>query len=175
MFFESMRGEKANAKKGDEQTTILGCKPTTSSLSKEDRFKNRDLSTLNMVVGTVYQFAKNEDLYAHMVRKYVYEKTVTVYWRNYTAISVIITLLVVSFIVWDVNRKVIRPLEEMSMITEFILNPDKTDQSPEKVARYRQLIKKARLLTNRFNNEVDRLHGPRTRARLLQRRRSSAE
>ena len=59
MFFESMRGEKADAKKGDKQTTNSGCKPTTSSLSKEDRFKNRDLSTLNMVVGTVYQLAKN--------------------------------------------------------------------------------------------------------------------
>lgn len=48
------------------------------------------------------------------------------YWVPITFLSILSTVIAVIFIILVVNKEVIDPIQEMSRMTEFMLNPEKS-------------------------------------------------
>lgn len=83
---------------------------------------------MNMVYVNEYELDLDQNLYAHFIKKFIYSNVIIYYWIPITLLSVLITLIVITIIILLVNKEVLDPIQEMSRVTEFMLNREKSTQ-----------------------------------------------
>jgi len=86
-----------------------------------------------MVFLNEYALDYDQSVYSHFIRKFVYDQVLSRYWVPITVISCLLIVINVTFIVWFVNLRVLRPIQVMSNMTEFILNPDDKEKNKNKI------------------------------------------
>ena len=71
-----------------------------------------------MVFLNEYEMDKDQSLYNLFLRKYIYNNVVYFYWIPVSCITVILSLVMTSFLLCYVNIEVLKPIQDMSQITE---------------------------------------------------------
>lgn len=131
LYLKSIRGEKIqNGFENDRHVTCPSLKnlDTAGRSEKDFLFRNRDYYSMNMIFANEFALDYDQNLYAHFIKKYIYQKVLAWYWLPITLVSLWITLIAVTFIIFVVNKEVINPIQEMSRMTEFMLNPEKSQE-----------------------------------------------
>ena len=134
LFLISLRGEKVSDETHRQQR-LEEC-PSQKQLFQEydkstlDKLlhANRDSSSSNMIIVNEYDMDKEELIYTHFLILYIHTKVLNRYYYPITLLSILITINAIAIILFIVHREVIEPIQEMSQMTEFMLNPDKSQQ-----------------------------------------------
>ena len=118
----SVRGEHY----GSKPPTDSSCPSLATFVENQDLhhapqdffYRNRNMQTLNMVFLNEYEMDKDQSLYNLFLRKYIYNNVVYFYWIPVSCITVILSLVMTSFLLCYVNIEVLKPIQDMSQITE---------------------------------------------------------
>lgn len=78
----------------------------------------------NLIIVNEYDLSKQDLIYSHFMIMYIYNKVLARYYVPITIFSILITLNTIGIIMYLVNKEVIEPIQEMSQMTAFMLNPD---------------------------------------------------
>lgn len=167
ILLKSLRGEKRAPSSGAASNDCpsldtFGIDENERHAPSDFRFRNRDTSTLNMIFVNEYEMEKGLGVYAFFIRKYIYETVFFSYWIPISCAQIGLTAIIVLFIIWYVNDQVLKPIQEMSQMTEFILNPE-NNQKQGRI--FQNLVEKVKLIERRYSQmESTRLGEPRTKS-----------
>lgn len=128
LLMKSIRGERY----GKIAETNSDCPSLAQFVEDDDLrhapndffYRNRNVKTMNMVFLNEYEMDKDQSLYNFFLRKYIYNNVIYFYWLPISCISVILSLIITSFLLCFVNIEVLRPIQDMSKITEKLLDPE---------------------------------------------------
>lgn len=152
LLFKAIRGEKFpyGSLNDDECPSLndLGIGAYSKHSYNEFMFRNRNISRQNMIFINEFNLYYDLSIYIFFFRQFIYEKVYYWYWIPYSCAQILASFTVIYIIYGFVNKQVLQPLNEMSQMTEFILNPEQNQKHSE---IFHNLMEKVKLLERRYS------------------------